>query len=56
MLEDVQSPVLLLVLSAASMWLLRGLRPEVTCPHCHSGSWLAFGDRKQCSRCSRLFT
>jgi hypothetical protein len=56
MLENVVSPVMLLVLSAASMWLLRKLLPEVTCPHCHSGSWLLLGDMKQCSRCGRLFT
>jgi hypothetical protein len=56
MLEDVTSPLLLLILSAASMWLVRALLPAVTCPHCRSTSWLILGDLKQCSRCGRLFT
>ena len=56
MLEDVTSPLLLLVLSAAAMWLTRTLLPAVTCPHCRSESWLLLGDMKQCSRCGRLFT
>lgn len=55
MLEEVTSPVLLLVLSAAAMWLVRALLPAVTCPHCQSPSWLILGDHKQCSRCGRLF-
>jgi hypothetical protein len=57
MLEDVTSPLLLLILSAAAMWLTRALLPAVTCPHCRSESWLILGDmKKQCSRCGRLFT
>ena len=55
MLEQVTSPVLMLVLAACATWLLRRLLPAVTCPHCGNGSWNFMGDMKQCSRCGRLF-